>query len=677
MTSRTFPTLALIALIALAPLGLSASNPPASNPIDAEFDRQLALLDADRDGHLSRAEADDAPWFTPADQDGDGTLDPAELAALRAHLHRRAAAAPPASPIAAPSPSAPQHLKPAEHGIGRIVPDLALTSLDGQPLRIADLARDRPLVIAMTSATCPLSKRYFPSLAKLAADLAASGITLLLLNPFASETDTEIRDQLAQLDPPAPAILYARDPDLTLAAALQASSTTEVFLLDHTRTLLYRGALDDQYGIDYSLDHPRHHYLRDALRDHLADRRPRIAATTAPGCELDLPQPKLATSHAPDITYHRDIARIFQAHCVECHRDGGIAPFALDSPDLVLDRARVIRRVVDDATMPPWFAATPAHGHASPWANDRSLPDRDKADLLSWLNSPDRPLGDPADAPAPRSFPGGWSIGQPDHIVELSRPYQIKAGGIMPYQHDTVQTSFPEDRWVTAYEILPTAPQVVHHVIVEVHQKGQRPRPGDGFFAAYVPGNGTQTYPAGFARRLPAGAQITFQIHYTPTGVAAEDRLRLGLVFSDSPPAYEVQTHSLSNRKLSIPPGAPDHIETASRRLPIDLPVTSFMAHMHVRGKAFRFELAHPDGTTETLLDIPRYDFNWQLRYDLASPRILPRGSTVKIVATFDNSPANPANPDPTRRVPWGDQTSDEMMIGYVESYTPIHPSTP
>ncbi len=336
----------------------------------------------------------------------------------------------------------------------------------------------------------------------------------------------------------------------------------------------------------------------------------------------------------------------------------------------------MIKRVVSEGTMPPWFAAPPGEGKSNPWTNDVSLSARDKTDLLAWIDSEDRPPGDPADGPVRREFPAEWSVGAPDLVVPLSRAYDIKATGFMPYQFDVVETGLAEDRWVAAYEILPSERDVVHHVIVQVHESGTEVRNvgegAGGFWAAYVPGNGARVYPEGFARKLPAGSKISFQIHYTPSGQAKRERLRLGLIYAKEPPRFEVRTAAVSNLRLSIPPGAADHVETRVQEVPFDMPVMGYMAHMHVRGKAFKFEATYPDGTGETLLDIPRYDFNWQLHYEYKQPKLIPRGSSVKITAVYDNSAGNQANPDPTRTVKWGSQTVDEMMIGYFEYFTPI-----
>jgi hypothetical protein len=327
--------------------------------------------------------------------------------------------------------------------------------------------------------------------------------------------------------------------------------------------------------------------------------------------------------------------------------------------------------------MPPWFAAPPPDGETSHWRNDRSLAAADKADLLAWLAG-DKPEGDPADAPLPRVFPEGWNIPAPDAVLELPRAVAIKAEGTMPYQVLRVETTFAEDKWVQAYEVQPTARAVVHHVIVKVHPKGAKAvADGDvasereGFFAAYVPGNGHAVFPAGFAKKIPAGATVSFQMHYTPNGRATTDRTRLGLVFAKEPPRHVLQVIGLLNHRLRIPPGAARHPETATVTLPAPATILGFMPHMHVRGAGARYEAILPDGTRRLLLDVPQYDFNWQLPYRFAEPPTFPRGTRLVYTAWYDNSAGNPANPDPTKTVRWGPQTFEEMMLGYVEYYFP------
>lgn len=560
----------------------------------------------------------------------------------------------------------PEHA--GDLGVGRLIADRTCVDLTGASRRLSTLAGKQGLVIALSSATCPISKRYAPSLVALEKDLAAQGLTLLVVNAMAGEKPEEIRAQVKAAGLTSP---YVHDVDGALAKALGARTTAEVFLLDGRRTLRYRGALDDQYGVDYSRERPTRRYLADALAEMLAQRPVTVAATSAPGCELDL---KPGTGPASAITYHRDVARILQQNCVRCHHDQGIAPFPLDDLASVKDHAKTIRRVLAEGTMPPWFAAPPKDGGPSPWANDCSLGAKDKADLLAWIDSKDRALGDPAEAPAPLKFAGEWTIGKPDAIIPLSKAYAVKATGVMPYQTDVVTTEFAEDKWVKAYEIIPSARDVVHHVIVMVHPPGSKITSGgaENYWAIYVPGNSARVFDDGIARKLPAGSRLSFQIHYTPSGKAVEERMRLGLVFAKERPRLELRTVGVAHQKLSIPPHAADHVETKTQRVPVDLTVTNLLAHMHVRGKAFKYELIHPDGRAELLLDIPRYDFNWQLRYDFKEPKVFPRGSSLRITAVFDNSAGNRANPDPTKTVRWGQQTTEEMMIGYVEYVVPI-----
>jgi len=659
-------------------------QPSMTAPSASQIDAIVKAVDKNGDGKITREEAAGAKWFDTVDRNGDGIIDAEELAFVKkmsaAHnAGKNPRVAPSNAPAIAPDDvkkvsSGPEILKPSDVGVGRMVADTEFVDLSGKTHRLSELNTHKGVVLVMTSATCPVSKRYVPSLAKLEKELDANDIALLLVNPIASEKLDDIKAQLADLAIAAP---YVHDKDKSLTAALQARTTTEVFLLDATRTLVYRGALDDQYGVHYNLDAPRHHYLADAVSALLKGETPRIAATAAPGCELDL---EGAAQSVSPVTYHRDVARILQQNCVKCHRDGGIAPFALDEPGEVKDRAKAIKRVISEGTMPPWFAAGTKENETNPWANDCSLASRDRADLIAWIESRDKPLGNASEAPAKRAYSEEWAIGKPDLIVPLSRAYDIKADGFMPYQFDVAETHLTEDRWVTAYEVLPSARDVVHHVIIRVHEKGadakDREEGTGGYWAVYVPGNGSHIYPEGFARKIPAGARVSFQIHYTPSGKATKERLRLGLVFATTPPLYEVKTVAVANPKLAIPPGAAQHLETRAQRVPFDMPVTSFMAHMHVRGKAFKYEVTYPDGKSETLLDIPKYDFNWQLRYDLKQPKLIPRGSTLNITAIYDNSPANKANPDPSKLVKWGPQTIDEMMIGYVEYFTPATGAT-
>ncbi len=701
MTTRRASLLLSASLLSLIALGADSAD---SSLLEQRFHQ----LDRNHDGKLTREEAGGAAWFDRLDRRGTGVITVEQIRAVARYLGdermNRAAekigAAPTAPTAEAPSASpltalksprqGPKILKAADVGVGRLIPDLVFTDIEGRTGRLSDFRSARALVIALTSTSCPITKRLAPSLARLEKEFLPQGITFLFVNPIASDTADDIRTTVREQG------LRGRmihDVDAHVITALGAQTTAEVFVLDAARTLVFRGAIDDQYGLAYSLDAPRETFLRDALVAHVAGQRPRISATDAPGCTLELslatrawPAAPASISSAPagtsNVTYHNQISRIVQNNCLECHRAGGVAPFALATYEDVRSHAGMIRKQITRGAMPPWFAAPPAPGEMSHWKNDRTLGATEKADLLAWLAG-NKSLGDPADAPLPRIFPDGWAIGKPDAIVELPRAVAIKAEGIMAYQTLRVATQFAEDRWVQAYEVRPSAPEVVHHVIVKIRAAGVKPRldakgrevedddERDGFFAAYVPGNSRAIFQPGFGKKIPAGATVIFQMHYTPNGKATSDRTQLGLIFAPAPPRHIIHVAGISNHRLNIPPGAANHPETATLTLPADTTILSFLPHMHVRGKAARYEAELPDGSRHRLLDVPAYDFNWQLQYQLAEPLSLPRGTRLTYTAWYDNSTGNPANPDASKTVRWGPQTFDEMMLGYVEYFVP------
>lgn len=648
-----------------------ASLSLAQDPIADRFKQ----LDKDGDGKLTVAELAMPALFKLLDKNGDGFVTMEEAAALRGGggFGKFKVGKPPAGSPADDSPKeAPKPRPAAEAGVGRRAPDLAGTDLTGKAFQLSEFAKGKKaVVIAVTSGSCPISKKYVPTLAKLEAEYGTKGVAFAFVNPIPTDKPTA---------PEGFAGPYLADKDGALARLLGAESTGDVFVLDAKRTVVYRGAVDDQYGLGYSQDAPKKQYLKAALDSVLAGTAVRTPATVAPGCALDLAP--AAPLDAANVTYHNRISRIFAAHCVECHRDGGVGPFALTSHADALAHKGMIRKVVEKGTMPPWFADKGEKAPHPAFVNDRSLTADDKAALLAWLKA-GTPIGDPADAPLPRTFPKEWAIGKPDVVFQIPKPIAIKATGTMPYQTAVIDTKLTEDKWIRGYEIQPTDRSVVHHVLVFVVSGeaagGEANNPlarlrdeaeeRQGFFAAYVPGNDKQVFPDGFAKPLPKGAKLRFQIHYTPSGKATTDQVKIAFLYAKEPPRHELRVAGLANPRIKIPPEAANHPELASVTVPADVTVTSFMPHLHLRGKACRYEATLPDGKTITLLDIPRYDFNWQLRYELAAPVDLPKGTQLKFRAWFDNSDGNPANPDPKRTVRWGPQTTDEMHLGYVEFF--------
>ncbi len=373
------------------------------------------------------------------------------------------------------------------------------------------------------------------------------------------------------------------------------------------------------------------------------------------------------------ITYHDQISRIVQQKCQTCHRQNGVGPFPFETYEEVYARRGMIRYVIENNIMPPWFADSIGH-----WSNDRSLTDGQRDTMLTWIER-GAPAGNPNDTPDPRTYAEGWLLGEPDHVVQLSEPFPVPAEGIVDYKYMYVKTEFPEDRWVTAMEILPTNRSLVHHVLITIEppgrKRGRRAEPGEpvfqsgleSYYSVYVPGFQGNSYPEGSAKLLPAGAHLKFQVHYTPNGVAADDQTRLGFHFADGPPERIVETASAYNTRFKIPAGDPRFVADGAYTFERAGTLLSLLPHLHLRGTAFRFDLIYPDGREVPVLNVPRYDFNWQLTYHFEEPLQVPAGAKLKATAWWDNSEGNPFNPDPSVTVRWGDQTFEEMMIGYFD----------
>jgi hypothetical protein len=363
---------------------------------------------------------------------------------------------------------------------------------------------------------------------------------------------------------------------------------------------------------------------------------------------------------------------------VECHRAGEIAPFALTNYAEVAGWADTIVEVIEDGRMPPWHA-NPKHGK---FANERKLTDNEKQLIAQWVKN-GTPEGDPKDLPKPKSYVSGWQLPrEPDYVAPLtSKPHKVPAQGVIKYVHFIVGTSFKEDRWVEWAQIVPGNKSVVHHVLCWAVAPGKIKEMaaavgegGAGFLAGYVPGQTAYTYPKGMAKRLPAGATLVFQVHYTPIGTAQEDQSKIGLIFADPKTVtHEVKTVNVLNRSFSIPPGNASYkVEAVSKKSLPEAILLGFMPHMHLRGKSFQYTLQYPDGKKEIMLDVPHYDFNWQTAYRLAEPLKLPAGTKMHCVAHFNNSEGNLNNPDPKSLVRWGPQTWQEMMIGYFDLAVPV-----
>lgn len=498
------------------------------------------------------------------------------------------------------------------------------------------LADAKALVVAFTAADCPVSKLYRPKLDRLEKELKAKGVRLLIVSAD----------------------------DAAMTRLLDVRRATEAFLIDERRAVRYRGAVDDQYGLDYKREAPTKTWLLDAVEAVLAGRAPAVTRTEAPGCPIETPGAPTGA-----VAYHRDVAPILQKRCVDCHRPGEIGPFSLLTFADARKVARRVKEAVESKRMPPWHAS-PAAGS---WQNDRSLSELERTTIVRWVDG-GTPEGNPKDGPPARSFAEGWAIGTPDAVYRVPKPEKVPAEGTIQYKYLRVPTHLKEDRWVAAMEVRPSARRVVHHVLVFVQYplhrlKEQPPVDGGlehGYFAIMVPGESPTVFPEGLGKKIPAGGWLIFQIHYTAVGEAMEDQTSIGIIWAKAPAVKEVLTRGIVNRRIAIPPGAADHKEEATFTFDRDARVLGFLPHMHVRGKAFRYTAIHPDGREEVLLDVPRFDFNWQTCYRPKDLR-LKAGTKIRATARFDNSKDNPWNPDPSKEVRFGQQTWEEMLIGYID----------
>ncbi len=407
-------------------------------------------------------------------------------------------------------------------------------------------------------------------------------------------------------------------------------------------------------------------------------------------------------------TFYRDVLPILQGHCEVCHRADGIAPMAFTTYQKARPFADAIRSATGNRSMPPWFAV-PGIGHFS---NDPSLTAAQIATLAAWADAK-APEGDIKDAPAPVLWAESWTIPQPDLVVKMTRGVALPASGDVDYTYEIVPTHFAEDRWVRSVEVLPSLRANVHHAVVYVRPPGsswlQHAPVGVPFTAdtlsdpedrrgahwtdadvllVYAPGSSPDEWPATMAKFVPAGADLVFQMHYTTNGHAATDVTRVGITFAKKPPPQRVLTLQLTNDHFVIPPGVPDFRVEARGTLPNDALLLSFFPHMHLRGVRFEYNiirtkddsLGQHDGVAgrkgeseiETLLRV-NYHFHWQMSYRLAEPRLLKAGTELQAIAWYDNSRNNPHNPDPDAAVHWGDQTYDEMMVGFFDVAVPAN----
>lgn len=544
-------------------------------------------------------------------------------------------------------------------------------AIDGRVVSVAASPEARWTVVCFLGNDCPLVKLYAHKLNQLEAEYAGREVQWVAINSNRQDSVEQMQAFVTSHELTLPLVA---DPFHRLADLFAAQRTPEVFVLDHQLCVRYRGRIDDQYQPGVVRPAAQREDLKSALEDLLAGRPVAVPTTNAVGCLIGRVRDGAAETaaagqtdlNAPNFAEH--IAPVVYRHCAECHRPNDIGPFALLEYDDVRGWGEMMVEVIDQGLMPPWHA-NPAYGQFS---NHREMPESDKQLIRDWVAA-GTPMGDPERLPPRPEAAGEWLLPrEPDLVVAMgSEPFQVPSQGKVDYQYFVVDPGLKEDVWVQASQIIPGNRSVVHHTIVFVKPPDGEEGGAQGWLAAYVPGQRPMPYPSGYARKITAGSTFIFQQHYTPNGIPQTDITRLGLVFADPESiTHQVGTLVALNQDFEIPPHDGNFPVSGSlTKVPQAAAILGLSPHMHYRGKAIQLTAVPLDATTESriLLDVPRYDFNWQHVYAFAEPLPLAGIARIDFEAAFDNSADNPANPDPTDTVMWGDQSWEEMAIIYFD----------
>ncbi len=566
--------------------------------------------------------------------------------------------------------------------IGKSINNFTLQDYYGKQHSLSDYADSKLIVVAFVGTECPLAKLYAPRLQAMSEEFGKQGVTFLCINSNRQDSITELSAYARRHELELPIL---KDVNHDIAAQFGATRTPEIFVLDKDRKVRYHGRVNGQYGFGYGVGYVKPELdrrdLAEAVQELLAGKEVSVATTEIRGCLIGKAREPDADS---EVTYSNQIARIFQDRCVECHRQGQIAPFALSEYEEAAGWGEMIAEVVSEQRMPPWHA-NPDHGD---FANENLLSKQEKETIFAWVDA-GCPEGDKANLPEPREYAENWFMPQqPDMVINMrDEPFEVPAEGIVDYQHFVVDPGFTEDKWIKMAECMPGNRQVVHHIVVFVQAPrptgaqraksgsgGVDPRQGFNLLEGYAPGTQPMIYPKGMAKKIPAGSKLVFQLHYTPCGSPQTDMSKMGIMFVDEDEeiTHEVATTNTGTHEFLIPAGAENYRVDARKTLDRDTLMLSYYPHMHLRGKSMRYDVTYPDGKTETLVNVPKYDFNWQVYYILAEPKFLPKGTEMHVAAVYDNSEKNLANPNPTEDIDYGDQTWDEMMYGWYTAAFPV-----
>ena len=546
---------------------------------------------------------------------------------------------------------------------------IRMHDLDGRQHGPLDSAESRGVALVFLSTECPLSNEAIPRLNKLAISYRKQGIALFAVLCDRSVTRQQAKEHYEKLRLKFPVII---DSGNTLRELTGVTHTPQAFVFDWKGQEIYRGSVDDSNERPGKKTAPRKHYLADALQATAKDHRLAVSRTAPGGTLIEVSG---SDAMAEEVTFNRDIAPILFSNCVTCHRDGEVAPFALTTYQQAVKRSRQISEVVSQKMMPPWKPDAD-YGH---FTRERRLSAAQISLIQKWAES-EAPEGEQGDLPSLPPFPTGWQLGKPDMIVKMPRRFALAAEGLDLYQHFVIPLGLSQDRVIRAIEVHPGNPKIVHHAHMFLDNTGQarildEADPGEGYTrfgghglssAAYLggwnPGATPHFFPPGTGRLMPKGGDVVFQIHYHPSGKPEFDQTEIGIYFAPPDARQLITDLVVGNVDLMIPAGAADARFTAEYTTPADLILMEIRPHMHLLGKSYHVRGVLPSGTEVPLIKISDWDFNWQDSYVFDPLVRLPAGSKIQIEVAYDNSSANPANPNsPPKTVYFGEESTDEM----------------
>jgi hypothetical protein len=516
------------------------------------------------------------------------------------------------------------------------------------------------VVLYFTANECPVARQSASKLRKLREVYSSRGVEVWMINSSMGDDRKSISREMTDLR--AYHVPVLKDDTQGVARHLGVRRTGETLAVSTKDwSVFYRGAIDDQMVEGAQKPKPTERYLEDALNQFLAGQPITRARSVARGCVIHFDGGE-GPDDAP-VSFAKQIAPLLEQKCVHCHSPGNIGSWSMSSHQKVKSMSSMIEEVLLTRRMPPWDA-DPTIGK---FANDQSLSVPEAQTLLRWIHQ-GAPLGDGPDplAAAVRPPAEEWPLGKPDLILRLPKPEEIPATGVLNYRHVEVRADNLTEAWVGGIWIKPSNNKVVHHVIARLKEGGRRDHLGQSeMFAGWAPGASRGMFPEGSGKFIPKNARFDLELHYTPNGTPQTDQTEVGLYLLREKPAKRYEGVPVVNATFEIPPGEDDSQVQAMYCFKRPATLYGVTPHMHLRGRWMKFDALYPDGRKETICSVPRYDFNWQLTYVLNQTKKIPAGTWVIITGGYDNSTRNPANPDPAKTVHWGDQSFDEMFLGW------------